>query len=470
MSYDVIVVGGGLAGLTASRDLTEAGCSVLLLEARDRLGGRTWYRPFAGTEKRVEVGGTWFGAEAQQPIAAAIERYGLRVAQSPLGTVYRSYVGGQAREGTLPVPADEADDVRRAFDHIAEASRRIDFGTPLDQQQLDDLDVSFADFVAPLDLPETTLEYLDSWWAGFSFGCPASQLSALHVLTWAAGFGNHTWAWDDVPAEKFADGTASLVEALAADSTAEVRLSSPVASIVQDQDGVRVTTRDGATETAALAIVATPLNTWHDVEFAPALSEAKQQAANEGHAGHAVKLWALAVDVPEHMAGVGSEAINWLSEEFVVPEGRLIVAIGSSPDRLRASDSRRRRAGAPALRPGRARARHGRPRLECRRVLPGHLDGVSPWTAVAPPLGVPGARRAPDLRGLRPRLRLDGHDGRRARERRARGGAGRRAARNRRWLRHDARGDASAPTRGQGRDRDRRCSRHRPSGRRRVRP
>ena len=137
MSYDVIVVGGGLAGLTASRDLTAAGCSVLLLEARDRLGGRTWYRPFAGTEKRVEVGGTWFGAEAQQPIAAAIERYGLRVAQSPLGTVYRSYVGGQAREGTLPVPADEADDVRRAFDHIAEASRRIDFGTPLDQQQLE---------------------------------------------------------------------------------------------------------------------------------------------------------------------------------------------------------------------------------------------------------------------------------------------------------------------------------------------
>lgn len=338
MRYDVIVVGGGLAGLTASRDLTRAGHSVLLLEARDRLGGRTWYRPFAGTDKRVELGGTWFGREAQQPIAEAIDRYGLGVVQSPLGSEYRSYVGGEARRGPLPVPADEAGDVRRAFEHIAETSRRIDFGRPLDQQGLEDLDVPFADLLAPLGLPPATVDYLGSWWAGFSFGCDASQVSALHVLAWVAGFGNHTWAWDDVPADKFADGTASLVDALAADSTAEVRLSSPVAAIAHDADGVRVTTRDGVTEAAGHAIVATPLNTWHDVRFSPPLSGAKREAAQAGHAGHAVKVWALAVDVPEHLAGVGSEAINWLSEEFVLPEGRLIVAIGSSADRLRATD------------------------------------------------------------------------------------------------------------------------------------
>jgi lysyl oxidase-like protein 2/3/4 len=40
--YDVIVIGAGFTGLTAARDLSTAGKSVLLIEARDRIGGRTW--------------------------------------------------------------------------------------------------------------------------------------------------------------------------------------------------------------------------------------------------------------------------------------------------------------------------------------------------------------------------------------------------------------------------------------------
>lgn len=47
--HDVLVVGGGIAGLTAARDLAQSGRSVLVLEARDRLGGRTWYKQFGDT-------------------------------------------------------------------------------------------------------------------------------------------------------------------------------------------------------------------------------------------------------------------------------------------------------------------------------------------------------------------------------------------------------------------------------------
>lgn len=55
--HDVIVIGAGYAGLIAARDLTTQGKTTLLLEARDRLGGRTWNATINGFH--YEVGGTW---------------------------------------------------------------------------------------------------------------------------------------------------------------------------------------------------------------------------------------------------------------------------------------------------------------------------------------------------------------------------------------------------------------------------
>ncbi|MFC5337083.1 FAD-dependent oxidoreductase [Leucobacter denitrificans] len=56
--WDVIVIGAGFSGLVAARDLTEQGYRVLVLGgARDRPGGRTWYRKFSGTDHMVEIGG-----------------------------------------------------------------------------------------------------------------------------------------------------------------------------------------------------------------------------------------------------------------------------------------------------------------------------------------------------------------------------------------------------------------------------
>ena len=72
--FDVIVIGAGYAGLTAARDLTTSGAKVLLLEARDRIGGRT----FTSMVDRhmFEMGGTYIHW-AQPNLWREIARYGM---------------------------------------------------------------------------------------------------------------------------------------------------------------------------------------------------------------------------------------------------------------------------------------------------------------------------------------------------------------------------------------------------------
>ncbi|MDW5598625.1 FAD-dependent oxidoreductase [Conexibacter stalactiti] len=78
LDTDVAVVGAGLAGLVAARDLVRAGLGVIVLEARDRVGGRTLNEPVgADPEQVVELGGQWFGPTQHRVSALARrpERY-----------------------------------------------------------------------------------------------------------------------------------------------------------------------------------------------------------------------------------------------------------------------------------------------------------------------------------------------------------------------------------------------------------
>jgi monoamine oxidase len=337
--YDVIVIGGGLAGLVAARDLGTAGHAVLVLEARDRLGGRTWYRDFPGTKQKVEIGGTWFVEQFQPSIAAEISRYGLPVTESPTGKSFRSGVGGQLLTTGFPIPLEEVADFERGIFELIAGARRLEFGKPLDTQPLADLDVPFEEFLGRLGLAQATHEYLSSW-VGFFFGCHPAEVSALHVLSFVAGFGNSAWAWYAAITNKFGKGTASLVEALAADGGADIRFSSPVERVEQGAEGVTVTTRAGETFAATSAVLAAPLNTWHDITFEPELSEPKRQAASERQTGHATKIWALTEGVPDHLVAVGwGGGLNWVSTEYVLPEGQLLVGFGTGPEMLDVTSS-----------------------------------------------------------------------------------------------------------------------------------
>ncbi|MDP9328640.1 MAG: FAD-dependent oxidoreductase, partial [Actinomycetota bacterium] len=97
MDPDVLVIGAGFAGIAAARDLSEAGRSVVVLEARDRIGGRTWYREIPGTGVTAEYGGMFFSQATQPNLAREIDRYGLEVMAGTVPDVL-AWIDGDRRD------------------------------------------------------------------------------------------------------------------------------------------------------------------------------------------------------------------------------------------------------------------------------------------------------------------------------------------------------------------------------------
>jgi monoamine oxidase len=290
-SFDVAVIGAGLAGLVAARDLAEAGLRVVVLEARGRVGGRTWSRNFPGSGVRVDLGAEWISAEHHTALTAEYERYGVGLVASADGPSRRVWLlDGVLSEGEMPLAGPDLAAYSALVDELIALAADL---TP--DHVPAGLDVSYGDLLAAL--PSRAAAYLSILGAAL-MGARPQEYSAVGVIDDIVALGGDPAAAFGGEDQRAEGGADALALRLAESLGAELRLNAPVLAVRQDDGSVTVELAGGDCVTARGVVVAVPVNTLTGIRFEPELPPLVEQLANEGHAGRSVKVIARTTGMP----------------------------------------------------------------------------------------------------------------------------------------------------------------------------
>ncbi|MFO0757619.1 MAG: FAD-dependent oxidoreductase [Byssovorax sp.] len=287
----VVVIGAGLAGLTAALDLKDAGWDVVVLEARDRVGGRvhTLRAPF--TEGLHAEGGGESIDDNHGDIQAMAKRFGLPLEARPVdkelgGATYYKGKRWKTDDFAAQSPAVEKDYIRFG-DAVANIAEGLDPAHPEDFAQAASLDAqSLADFITAQKLDPIAELLVNIEYRG-EYNSDPSQISMLFVAQQEAA----TSSVPDSAAEtkRITGGNSLLPEAMAKELGARVHLSSPVTRIEEGSDHVHV--KAGATEIdAAFAVIAIPTPPLRNITFDPPLTGDLGDAVAEVDLGQAAKV------------------------------------------------------------------------------------------------------------------------------------------------------------------------------------
>jgi monoamine oxidase len=305
-SADVVVVGGGLSGLAAARDLVAGGKSVIVLEGNNRVGGRTWTEPVPGSDGAwVDMGGQWV-APTQDRILALIREFGLKTFPFYTKGNLQLFFGDQKLvfppadilidakkvEG-LPVPAATLRDLISAFRKIDALAHTVPSAAPWTAPDATALDsMTVADWMAAnLTDPMAAFILKEQVWGWLA--SEPRDVSLLHLLTYVSSAGGMLPLQTFGIAMRVKGGTGQISERMARQlGPSRILLEMPVHSITQTGSGVVVSTPNGSFS-AQQAIVAMSPTMTSRIDYTPALPGTRDQLTQRIPMGSTIKCQAV---------------------------------------------------------------------------------------------------------------------------------------------------------------------------------
>jgi len=294
VDVDVVVVGAGLSGLSAARELTRQGVRVLVLEARDRVGGKMYTLPLEGCA--VDFGAHWVAPTQRRTLALAHE-FGIAREPQYLDGTHLATLGGRRRKFTGSTPfVSVLGTAETAFAVVGVEMRRrlVDPEQPWRARLAGRWDsYTLAHFMRTMR--SSTARSTFTLIARTVFGAEPSELSFLYFLWYAQCAGGLPALMDfegGAQDSHLVGGTQQLCELLAAELGEAVVLGAPVSSVAHDPTGV-VVTSGARTVHAGRVIVAVSPAVAGRIEFDPPLPPAREALAQRMPMGAYMKAAAL---------------------------------------------------------------------------------------------------------------------------------------------------------------------------------
>ncbi|KAF5238900.1 hypothetical protein FANTH_10143 [Fusarium anthophilum] len=291
---DVTVIGAGLSGLQAAVDLDKAGLSYIVLEANDRVGGKTLSVPVATGGGLVDMGAAWINDSNQKEMYALAQEFGFDLIVQRTERLSLD----QSNETTHTIPYGQFGDftdeqlaeILAIMTKLQEYVDRSNLEHPHLGSDAEKLDSMTALQFANEEFGEGIAAVLVTMLARDLLGVEADELSALFLINYIkSGTGLANISSDTKDGGQYLrnrQGNEMFAIKLAEKLDRKIKLNSSVVKIIQDKNGCTIKTKSGHKYHSKKVILSVPTSLYPKIDFEPHLPPAKKELAHSTELGY----------------------------------------------------------------------------------------------------------------------------------------------------------------------------------------